>query len=127
MIRNFLTVGQIVRKRQDWGIDWSQKRQVLVMLGSKELWWMLPGKCWSGNYCPWEYVATRLMLFDYARGHDSHRELQEGGRLTAKLIAAHAAAINEYFDGREIADQIVIGKTLTTPQDLRKYHGKTKR
>ena len=123
---DLLSVEQIRRGPTDpfVGIDWGADRLVLVLLGSKELWWRKPGKCWCGRGMPARYVPGALMLYDRKIGYSSAYRLQEGGRLSRLAIVKHAKRLVEFF---EFEDELAVfrvkpDRTLTSAADLKRYH-----
>lgn len=100
---------QEVRLRHTPGADHGSRALVLAYKAKDpdcRLLWTLPGKHWSGIGCGQSYDPATLRLMHsrkqmQARGHnwsDSIGDiLQEGGRLSQKLIAEHTDKIAKHF------------------------------
>lgn len=128
---DLLSVEQIRRGPTDpfVGIDWGADRLVLVLLGSKELWWRKPGTCWAGIGMPRSYVPGALMMYDRSDPHGRGQRLHQGGRLSRKLIVNYLKHIAKFF---EFDDELTVlrikpDRTLTSAADLKKYHEGRKR
>lgn len=106
----FNLVEQVTRGRKSPGVDWQCSIVVLARYGPKELWWE-GSKRWRSEYFP----AELILVDDGERRWSSctygHKTLHEGGRLSAKLLAAHAATIDEFF-GCPVAEKLDPKKTL---------------
>lgn len=93
------------KPRQEGGCDWGAERQLLVVQGTKELWWLFACKAWEGRG---SYVSTpgELHLADWQNDHgrilrdfpSKNKCLHDsGGRLSKAMLVQHTEAIDEWF------------------------------
>ena len=119
-------VDRIIRPKVDPGVDWGSRRVVLVQLlykgkPVKELWWQYGSTHWGGRGKPQRYspahlvlvgVGTHLHAKDWIEGTDCTRStIQEGGKLSRKLISTNAEIIDNFFRW-PVAKLINLRKTL---------------
>jgi hypothetical protein len=78
------------------GTSWGAKRNVVLRIGSKLMFWRPGLSVWSGTGCPWRYAAASTIMID-GEDYGSHRYLMESGRLSRRSIALRAQDIDLYF------------------------------
>lgn len=95
-------VKRMVLPRHDRGIDWRERRRLLVGMGDETLLFIIPGtwvpvcgvRGFGRKYNPASLVLWRARHERYA-GHATDTLVR--GRITRSLLAAHAHTIDEAF------------------------------
>lgn len=110
-----------IRPRAERGVDYSAERVVLAVNGDRELWWQRSGKYWRDRMSGYVTAPTELELVDMRPSATCHglpatRVLQEGGRLSKKLILHHADAIDAWLGEGTAAKVAVSYRTETIVQ-----------
>lgn len=110
-------VAQEVAPRMSPGIDHGSEGKVLVRYGETLLVWQKPCKVWSGigrdrSYVP-AHLEVRGYITEYGRPDRMGKNIAQGGRLTAKVIAAHIDEIRRLMKLPKLkAVDIDLNKTL---------------
>jgi len=109
------------------GVDWCSERIVIARTkdSSKQLWWQKSGSYWSGSETKIFKAILVLAHADepgYNQIYPFCYGIQEGGRLSKKLLRSKAKEINEFF-GCSIAQFLDITTTtviVKTPRSRKK-------